>query len=220
EDRPLFLPILLPRLLELRSLTGRPHWIVIDEAHHLLEGSTPAIDALLQAFADNLVLVTVHPDHVARPALITVRTAIIVGRDARETASAFARGRGQPAPALLATDGDSRLAWWLKEGSPPRQFRPVETAAERQRHHRKYAEGELGEDRSFYFRGPGSRLNVRAQNLELFKQIGDGVDDETWSYHLERHDVSQWFRDVIKDESLATEAPEIETPTLSPPDSP
>jgi hypothetical protein len=150
---------------------------------------------------------------------MSVRTAIIVGRNAHETAGAFARRRGRPASALPPSDGDTRLAWWLKEGSPPRQFRPVETAAERQRHHRKYAEGELGEDRSFYFRGPGNRLNLRAQNLELFKQIGDGVDDETWTYHLERHDVSQWFRDVIKDESLAAEAAEIENATLSAPDS-
>jgi len=219
EDRPLFLPILLPRLLELRSAKGRPHWVVIDEAHHLLEGSTPGIDEVLKAFSENLVLVTVHPDHVATPALMSVRTAIIVGRNAQETAAAFARGRGEPAATMPVSDGDTRLAWWLKEGSPPRPFRAIETIAERQRHHRKYAEGELGEDRSFYFRGPGNRLNLRAQNLELFKQIGDGVDDETWTYHLQRHDVSQWFRDVIKDESLATEAAEIENAALSAPDS-
>jgi hypothetical protein len=52
----------------------------------------------------------------------------------------------------------------------------------------------LGEDRSFYFRGPSGRLNLRAQNLELFMQLADGVDDETWLYHLQQHDVSQWFR--------------------------
>ena len=32
-DRPPFFLTLLPRLLEMRARTGRPHWIVVDEAH-------------------------------------------------------------------------------------------------------------------------------------------------------------------------------------------
>jgi hypothetical protein len=35
-DRPSFFQTLLSRLQELRARTGRPHWIVVDEAHHLL----------------------------------------------------------------------------------------------------------------------------------------------------------------------------------------
>jgi hypothetical protein len=51
-------------------------------------------------------------------------------------------------------------------------------------------------------------------------QLADGVDDETWHYHLRRHDVSQWFRTIIKDESLAAEAADVETrDDLSPHDS-
>src|SRR6266446_10126510 len=55
--------------------------------------------------------------------------------------------------------------------------------AQRLRHSRKYAEGELGEDKSFYFRGQEGSLNLRAQNLVLFLQIAEGVDDGTWLYH-------------------------------------
>ncbi|HEX6009013.1 MAG TPA: HAD-IIB family hydrolase, partial [Actinomycetota bacterium] len=36
DDRPGFLSSLVPRLQELRVETGRPHWMVVDEAHHLL----------------------------------------------------------------------------------------------------------------------------------------------------------------------------------------
>ena len=36
EDRPAFFNRLLPRLQELRARTGHPHWIVVDETHHLL----------------------------------------------------------------------------------------------------------------------------------------------------------------------------------------
>ena len=63
-------------------------------------------------------------------------------------------------------------------------------------------------------------MNLRAQSLELFLQIADGVDDETWQHHLRRHDVSQWFREAIKDEGLADEALEVEERNdLSPPES-
>jgi hypothetical protein len=89
-------------------------------------------------------------------------------------------------------------------------FRFEPPRAERQRHVRKYAEGELGPDRSFYFRGPGERLNLRAQNLTLFLQMADGVDDETWMHHLRRGDYSRWFRDAIKNPELAAEASAVE----------
>lgn len=74
-----------------------------------------------------------------------------------------------------------------------------------QRHSRKYVEGELGEDKSFYFRGPDGSLNLRAQNLVLFLQIAEGIDDSTWLHHLRAGDYSRWLRDSIKDDDLADE---------------
>jgi hypothetical protein len=43
----------------------------------------------------------------------------------------------------------------------------------------------------------------------LFLQTADGVDDETWLHHLRQGDYAQWFRDAIKDASLAAEADRI-----------
>jgi hypothetical protein len=68
----------------------------------------------------------------------------------------------------------------------------------------------LGPDISFYFRGPEGKLNLRAQNLKIFLQLAEGVDDETWLYHLQRGEYSRWFCEVIKDEDLAAEARSIE----------
>jgi hypothetical protein len=54
----------------------------------------------------------------------------------------------------------------------------------------------------------------------MFSQIADGVDDETWCHHLRQHDYSRWFREAIKDESLADVAAGIECdPALSPAES-
>ncbi|MGH7712646.1 MAG: HAD hydrolase family protein [Gemmatimonadaceae bacterium] len=212
DDRPQFLQRFLPRLLELRAAAARPHWIVIDEAHHLLPPSWQPAEAAAAPQLKNIVLVTVHPDHITPSVLSLVDTLIIAGRDAQATLDAFARGCGSDDARvrLPAHDHDPKLAWFVRLGSQPVRFRRVEPAADRRRHQRKYAAGELGEDKSFYFRGPHKRLNLRAQNLEMFMQLADGVDDETWQHHLKQHDVSRWFRDSIKDESLADEATHIE----------
>jgi hypothetical protein len=70
-------------------------------------------------------------------------------------------------------------------------------------------EGELGKDKSFYFRGPEGKLNLRAQNLRVFIQLAEGVDDATWLHHLHQGDYAHWFRNIIQDTSLAEETSEI-----------
>ncbi len=86
----------------------------------------------------------------------------------------------------------------------------VPPKAVRHRHRRKYAEGKLGDDKSFYFRGPDGRLNLKAHNLDLFMQMADGVDDTTWLYHLRAGDYSRWFRDAIKNADLADATAAVE----------
>jgi len=68
----------------------------------------------------------------------------------------------------------------------------------------------LPPERSFYFQGPNRKLNLRAQNLTMFMQIGEGVDDETWLYHLRHGDYSRWMGKFLKDDELAAEVSEIE----------
>ena len=97
-----------------------------------------------------------------------------------------------------------------QDGAAPFRLRIEPPSSERRRHSRKYAQGSLGADKSFYFRGPQGKLNLRAQNLMLFTQLADGVDDGTWLYHLCLGDYSRWFRVVIKDEDLAAQAERVE----------
>ena len=53
-------------------------------------------------------------------------------------------------------------------------------------------------------------MKIRCQNLFLFMQVGEGIDDEFWLFHLRRGDYSAWFRNVIKDPALADETAKIE----------
>ena len=75
---------------------------------------------------------------------------------------------------------------------------------------RKYAEGELGEDKSFYFRGPNGSLNLRAHNLVIFLQMAQGVDDQTWMHHLRSGEYLRRFSEAIKDDELAAETRAVE----------
>ena len=109
------------------------------------------------------------------------------------------------------------MVWQLPESNRPERVTLEPAKIELRRHKRKYAAGELGEDKSFYFRGPQGKLNIRAHNLNLFAQIAEGVDEDTWSYHLKQHDYSVWLREAVKDDAVADEIAMVEQNANLPP---
>jgi hypothetical protein len=213
EDRPQFFATLLSRIQELRGRSGRPHWLIIDEAHHVLPASWDA--AALPQSLDRAMLVTLHPNHLARVALTSTDLIITVGESAQSTIGDFAGARGVAPPTLPEKIAAEELVAWTVGEAVAIPFRVIPSRAEHRRHRRKYAQGQLGEDASFYFRGAEGKLNLRAPNLITFVQLAAGVDDETWLYHLRHGDYSAWFRAAIKDEDLAEEAAAIERAGLS-----
>lgn len=211
-ERPTFFAKLLPQIASLRSRTGRPHWLLIDEAHHLLPAQRGGVDVMLPESLPAVVLITVHPEAVAREALENVHTVLAVGDDPAAVIRAVCRAAALPEPPdVPRPDSDEAVVFEVGSGRPPRLVQLEVPRQARSRHNRKYAEGKLGKDRSFYFRGPQNRLNLRAHNLMLFVELADGVDDETWEYHRRAGDYSTWVRDAIKDESLADEIAAIES---------
>lgn len=44
----------------------------------------------------------------------------------------------------------------------------------------------------------------------MFSQIAEGIDEETWLFHLRRGDYSRWFRASVKDSYLADQTERIE----------
>jgi hypothetical protein len=211
QERPGFFAKLLPDLCALRARTGRPHWLIFDEAHHLLPAEH---DNLSHAIPKNLpaaIFITVHPDAVSPEALGTVDTVIALGTDAPQVIEEFCRAIDIAAPKDMQPPApDQVLLWQRSSGAPPQAVKADAPKQSRKRHTRKYAEGDMGEDKSFYFRGPDGAMNLRAQNLMLFLQMAEGVDDRTWDHHLRRGDYSRWFRDQVKDEGLAAEAAQTE----------
>ena len=207
-DRPEFFLRLLGNLNQLRARTGRPHWLILDEAHHLMPVDWQPPAELLPADWTNVVLITVNAASLPLTVLNRMAIVTIVGSDANETLQAFGSATKRAVPRLPSPPLASGEVWqWnLRDSVAPIRFNAIKSSREHTRHRRKYAEGQLAPEKSFYFRGPEGNLNLRAQNLILFCQIAEGIDDETWLYHLKRNDFARWFRDCIYDEDLASEA--------------
>ncbi len=212
SERPRFFAEMLPDLSKLRAQTAHPHWLLIDEAHHMLPPALATAPVTLPRELDASILVTVHPDHMAQSALDAVRLVLTVGSEAGNALRSFCRRVGEAAPRIddRALERGEAL-FWRRGAEAAEHVHTIQPQAERLRHRRKYAEGELGADKSFYFRGPEGSLNLRAQNLNLFTQIADGVDDRTWLHHLHAGDYSRWLSDSVRDDELAAEVAEIES---------
>lgn len=210
-ERSEFLAQLMPNLHALRARTGRPHWLVLDEAHHMLPQSWGPIALELPRQLGEVLLVTVHPEHVSPKMLATVDIVLAIGSEPEKTLGAFARvtQRDLTWPEKLAPQPGKVVAWFARAGKPPFQLVPQPGRAERIRHLRKYAEGDL-RWHSFYFRGPHGSSNLKAHNLAIFSHLAEGIDEETWLFHLRRGDYSRWFRGAIRDAHLADEAERIE----------
>lgn len=212
ESRPAYFESLLPLLTELRARTGRPHWIIIDETHHLVPSSwAPALLTIPEDLY-GLVLVTIHPEHVADPIISKVNSIVAIGDQPDRTLSRFAESLNVKAPQIKQKKLESgeAIMWRCHPMHAPFPFKSIPPKNKARRHRKKYAEGEMAPERSFYFTGPENKLNLKAQNLMLFIQLSEGIDDETWMHHLKKGDYSRWFGTMVKDKELASEAEKVE----------
>ncbi len=220
EHRPEFAVKLLPALADLRARTGRPHWLVIDEAHHLMPASWTEAMGGVGVRPHGCIYITVHPGSVAVPLLASINTVLAVGGHPDATVKELCEAAGHDVPPR-AFEGErlptGDVLYWRVGDPAAVVVRTEAPKTERQRHSRKYSEGNLGHDRSFYFKGAEGKLNLKAQNLQVFLQTADGVDDDTWTWHLQRNDYSRWLRIEVKDPALADEIEAIETDAALPP---
>ena len=210
-DRTVYFASLIAELQKCRLHTGRPHWLVIDEAHHVLPREWALTQTALPEELFNLVLITVHPEHVSAAALRRINTVAVVGADPRKLMGQFAKAVGVEIPDCDTANlprGEA-LLWSVDAGQAIRlKAEPLRT--EHDRHRRKYAEGQLEDQRRFRFRGPHDKMDLAVQNLNMFVQVAEGIDRETWEFHLRQGDYSRWFRNALQDPELADRIGAIE----------
>jgi hydroxymethylpyrimidine pyrophosphatase-like HAD family hydrolase len=202
-----------------RSTSGLPHWLILDEAHHLVPADGSPVVELLRAGAESFCLSTLDTNLLA-PEIRTLPN-VVAATHLEKFAAATRAAAGGRAPVLGGAplgEGEAAIAWLGTAGRTQR-FRVGKRRIEHRRHVRKYTEGELPPDRSFYFRGPEGALNLRASNLVRFVELAEGVDEPTWAWHLGQRDYSTWAREQIKDADLAGALAELESAGLAPAES-
>ena len=115
-DRPEYFGRLLPSLQAMRTRAGRPHWIVLDEAHHMLPADWGHVGRASPQRLGETVLVTVHPEHVAPLTLSLIDIVIAVGPSPDKTLNSFAAAAGQTVtwPAGLSHQSGHVVVWFSR----------------------------------------------------------------------------------------------------------
>lgn len=204
NDRPSFVKNLMAEVNKLRAYKGHPHWLILDEVHHLFPAEVESSFFNIPAELKNFMMITMSPELVNKEIVTQADMLIIVGDEPQLMLEKFAAIQDIPTNDLLVHTQAKGEAWiWeLNSGKKPFVISSMKPQHILQRHKKKYATGDM-KTNSFYFTGPESKLNLKAQNLAFFTQIAEGIDDETWMYHLKKKEYSAWIRDAVGDEELA-----------------
>src|SRR5690606_37093758 len=133
---------LFARIQELRAHTGRPHMLIVDEAHHVLPAHWQPAETALPERLDGVLLISVTPSLIATPIVRAVHTIIVLGDDPQRMLDEFTQAAGQgpvrsPRPRL---EPGHALVWNRADEPAPLEIVLEPSKTERRRHLRKYAE--------------------------------------------------------------------------------
>src|SRR3569832_575122 len=108
-----------PHRHELREERGehrRPHWIMVDEAHHLWPSEWEAGRLVVPDAVHGMVFVTLHPDHLAGAVIKHINVLIAIGESPAERYEEFERATGSAAPRPPQEALEQGEAWWWRVG--------------------------------------------------------------------------------------------------------
>ena len=200
-----------------RRRHGRPHWVILDEAHYWLHEQGVADAAT--AFADKGFCLVTYKASWLRQTILDEVDVFVFGRTraAAELAALAGllqrRGTGDTAgmlrtlaelsapefllvPTAAAADAISLVA-------PPRTTRHV-------RHLGKYADQPVPPENAFLFCGADGRAMRTADTLQTFVAGLREVDASVLVHHARRNDFSRWIADVFGERRLAGRVRKLE----------
>jgi hypothetical protein len=116
RERPAFFDEFLLGLRALREKTGRPHWLVVDEAQELVPRTELERD---EAPAQNTLYVTSNPATVSQSILAQVGAVIACGSDAKQAMDKFASALHTKLPAEAPREpGEGEALAWFHRTEP------------------------------------------------------------------------------------------------------
>ncbi len=200
----------LRRIRDMRRRNGRPHWVLLDEAHYPLHEGGVDEDAL--SLGDRGFCVVTYRTRWLRPAVADATDVWIFARttDEGELAGLRALLSGRPdAEAIFEALPHLRRGEFLLADRNPADGRRATTfvAAPRQtmhvRHLSKYVDSVVPPGCEFLFRDGRGRVLASANSLQSFRAVVRTVPDDAITHHSRRGDFARWVREVFRDTELA-----------------
>lgn len=201
----------LRAIRDMRRQWGRPHWIVIDEAHYWFDRGGGAPEAL--GVEDRGFCLVTYRSSRLRDEVVATVDVFLIARTALAAEQAFLRD------ALPVTGEGTDVVTDVIARLPRREFVMVQrdsdgrgavvtfVAAPRQtvhvRHLAKYVDSLVAPGREFLFRRPGGQVTGAAASLQSFRRAVATAPDEVLAHHAGHGDFSRWVQDVFGDAELA-----------------
>jgi hypothetical protein len=206
----------LDRARRLRERLGRPHWIVLDEAHYSLHpgGVDPRALGLAR---QGVCLVTYKPSWLERSIVAGLDTLVLARTSAPEELAwldGVLRGDPDACRRVLAALPDLPSGTFVLV--PPEgaagvvTFTPAQRRTSHVRHRRKYADSPVPDAQRFFFRRPDGTVLGAAESLGAFAAALPSTPDEVLAHHARRGDFSRWVRDVFSDRLLGRQIRKLE----------
>jgi hydroxymethylpyrimidine pyrophosphatase-like HAD family hydrolase len=189
---------------KMRSDTGLPHWLVVEEAHGPLASGGPACPHF-DPEHKGYCLVTWQPLDLCRDALGNFDFLLAMAEESGPdpaSAAAIAQIAGQDA-AKLKIGPHQGIVVRLGASPEARVFEPSHRLVQHVRHWHKYAGARLPAYRRFYFRNHRDLTGAAAANLEEFHHELRACSPDVLRHHAAGGDFSRWVQDVIQDGELA-----------------
>jgi hydroxymethylpyrimidine pyrophosphatase-like HAD family hydrolase len=109
DERRSFFASLFPQISAMRTQTGRPHWLLIDEANHLLAAPQGSVGQILPRDLSAAILITVHPEALAIEILRLVETVVVLGPSSDKVIAGFCEQIGVPFPAGIPKPAEDEI---------------------------------------------------------------------------------------------------------------
>jgi hypothetical protein len=215
-ERAVYLGSLAAEIETLRLDTGRPQWVLADEAQWTLDTARTGLAGFATTEKGH-VIVTRRTEELPPEVLAGIDVAIACGGpDGASSAVAVVASVGELPPSLVveALSRSSRREVVMTLRSKPHRLIRVDLA-ERQtphlRHEHKYEQrGVEGSSRFYFWTPPGSDEQVVVANVTELSMALSRCSEEVVVHHARGHDISRWICDVLRDEPLSRQMSAIE----------
>ncbi|HWF12276.1 MAG TPA: HAD hydrolase family protein [Candidatus Acidoferrales bacterium] len=211
-----YMKSLLPMLSSIRTKTGLPHRIVIDEAHYFLH--EPNISALVDLSLGSYTFITYRLADL-QPAVRNVIEYILVKHTMEpreiETLTGMLNARGNcksmiPDLSSLLIDEAILLPGIDELDGQCSKFRLFPRLTPHVRHKMKYLDLQLLVEQGFWFTDRGKLIDRPAKTLSSFLSLLEIVSPDVLAAHAQHGDFSRWIANVFHDHALASDIRKVE----------